>query len=64
MVIVVEAQAMNILGMHFVAWSFKSKLRSMEQDRALTTEEGMMPLKTARTQTPEADENLHARHAL
>lgn len=63
MVIVVEVQAMNILEMHLVAWSFKSKQRSMEQDRALMTEEGMMLLTTARTPTPGADENLHARPA-
>lgn len=49
MVIVVEVQAMNILEMHLVAWSFKSKQRSMRQDRALMTEEGIMLLTTART---------------
>lgn len=48
MVNVVEVQAMNILEMHLVAWSFKSKQRSMWQDRALMTEEGMMLLTTAR----------------
>lgn len=63
MVIAVEVQAMNIVEMHLVAWSFKSKQRSMGQDRALMTEEGMMLLKTARTPTPEADENLQARSA-
>lgn len=64
MVIVVEVQAMNILEMHLVAWSFKSKQRSVGQDRALMTEERMMLLTTARTSTPGADENLHARPAL
>ncbi len=63
MVIVVEVQAMNILEMHLVAWSFISKQRSTGQDRALMTEGGMKLLTTARTPTPEADENLHARPA-
>lgn len=44
MVIAVEFQAMNIPKMHLVAWSFKSKQKSMGQDRALMTEEGMMLL--------------------
>lgn len=48
MVKVVEVQAMNILEMHLVAWSFKSEQRSMWQDRALMTEGGMMLLTTAR----------------
>lgn len=63
MVTVVGIQAMNILQMHLVAWSFKSKQRSTGQDRALMTEEGMMLLTTARPPTPGADENLHARPA-
>lgn len=64
MVIVVEVQAMNILEILFVAWSFKSEQRSMSRDRALMTEEGMMLLTTAGTLTPGADENVHARPAL
>ena len=61
MVTVVEIQAMNILETYLVAWSFKSKQRSMGQERALMTEEGMMLLTTARAPTPGADEDLHAR---
>ena len=48
MVIVVGFQAMNILEMHLVAWSFKWKQGSVEQDRALMTEDGMMLLTTAK----------------
>lgn len=63
MVTVVEVQALDIVEMHLVAWSFKSKQSSVGQDWALMTEEGMMQLTTADLQAPEAEENLLARPA-